>query len=409
MGNVHSVSQITKYIKGLLTQDIALRNLSVKGEISNCRYQASGHVYFTLKDAGSALPGVIFKGSQASGLKFRLKDGMKVVVTGRIDVYEPDGKYQMIASKIEQEGMGDLYLRFLQLKKELEEMGMFSESYKKPIPKYATRIGVVTSPTGAAIQDIRNVSSRRNPYVQIYLYPALVQGDTAAPTIVKGIEKLDQMNLDLIIVGRGGGSIEDLWAFNEECVAKAIFECNTPIISAVGHEIDFTIADFVADHRAPTPSAAAEIAVFDYNLWEQNLKSYHNSFNRLMENKIDFYREKVTSYGVQFKYLNPVERFKEKKKKVKEYQDNIYRMMQKVLERKKHDLAIRAERLNGESPLKRISAGYAFVSDEAGQTIKSIDQLQPEQVVTLAVADGRAKAKITETERVDHYGKAGDN
>ncbi|MGN0160395.1 MAG: exodeoxyribonuclease VII large subunit [Lachnospiraceae bacterium] len=409
MGSVHTVTQVTRYIKGLITQDFVLRKVSVKGEISNCKYHSSGHIYFTLKDENSAIFGAMFANYRSTGLKFQLKDGMKVVVTGKIDLYERDGRYQIIAEKIEQEGMGELYLRFLQLKEELEEMGMFAMEYKKPIPRYARRIGVVTSPTGAAIQDIRNVSARRNPYVQIYLYPALVQGDMAASTIVSGIQCLDRMNLDVILVCRGGGSIEDLWAFNEESVARAIFECNTPIISGVGHEIDFTIADFVADHRAPTPSAAAELAVFDYEVWEQTLKNYEMSIQRLMDNKMSFCRERLTSYINLFKYLNPVETYHEQCRKVLDYEKLLNQSMKKVIERKRHELAIRSERLNGESPLRRISAGYAYVSDEHGNTIKSVEQIHPEDVVTLAVADGRAKAKIIEIERVRDYGKAGDN
>ena len=262
MAGVYSVAQVNSYIKNMFAQDFLLRRLSVKGEVSNCKYHSSGHIYFTLKDGGGTLQAVMFA-SQRRGLNFKLAEGQQVVVKGTVDVYERDGKYQLYASEIELSGRGDLYLRFEKLLKELEEMGMFDPQYKRPIPRFAKTVGIVTAPTGAAIRDIMNISHRRNPYVQLILYPALVQGDGAKDSIVKGIRTLDAMGLDVLIVGRGGGSIEDLWAFNEEEVARAIFACNTPVISAVGHETDVTIADYAADLRAPTPSAAAELAVFD--------------------------------------------------------------------------------------------------------------------------------------------------
>ena len=254
MKNVYSVGQVNTYIKNMFAQDFLLRRLSVKGEVSNCKYHSSEHIYFTLKDGGGTLQAVMFA-SQRRGLNFKLAEGQQVVVKGTVDVYERDGKYQLYASEIELSGRGDLYLRFEKLLKELEEMGMFDPQYKRPIPRFAKTVGIVTAPTGAAIRDIMNISHRRNPYVQLILYPALVQGDGAKDSIVKGIRTLDAMGLDVLIVGRGGGSIEDLWAFNEEEVARAIFACNTPVISAVGHETDVTIADYAADLRAPTPSA----------------------------------------------------------------------------------------------------------------------------------------------------------
>ena len=247
----------------MFTQDYLLQKIYVKGEVSNCKYHTSGHIYFSLKDETGTLNCVMFAGHRR-GLAFAMKNGDKVIVGGSVDVYERDGRYQMYAKEITLEGAGALYERYLALKQELEDMGMFAQEYKQPIPRFIRRLGVVTAPTGAAVQDIRNISYRRNPYLQIILYPALVQGAGAAESIVKGIQMLDKTDVDVIIVGRGGGSIEDLWAFNEEIVARAIFECSTPIISAVGHETDFTIADFAADLRAPTPSAAAELAVDDY-------------------------------------------------------------------------------------------------------------------------------------------------
>ena len=260
MKNTYSVGQVNRYIKNMFTQDYLLQKIYVKGEVSNCKYHTSGHIYFSLKDETGTLNCVMFAGHRR-GLAFAMKNGDKVIVGGSVDVYERDGRYQMYAKEITLEGAGTLYERYLALKQELEDMGMFAQEYKQPIPRFIRRLGVVTAPTGAAVQDIRNISYRRNPYLQIILYPALVQGAGAAESIVKGIQMLDKTDVDVIIVGRGGGSIEDLWAFNEEIVARAIFECSTPIISAVGHETDFTIADFAADLRAPTPSAAAELAV----------------------------------------------------------------------------------------------------------------------------------------------------
>lgn len=261
--SVYSVEQVNAYIKNLFTQDFALRQIYVRGEISNCKYHTSGHIYFTLKDASGVLNAVMFR-SQRANLKVRLQNGMKIVAGGSINVYERDGRYQLYVQTAEADGMGVLYQQYEKLKTQLEEMGMFAPEYKQPIPRFGTRIGIVTASTGAAIRDICNIAARRNPCVTLYLYPALVQGEMASASIAEGIEYLDEMGLDCIIVGRGGGSLEDLWAFNEEETAYAIFHARTPIISAVGHETDYTIADFVADMRAPTPSAAAELAVFDY-------------------------------------------------------------------------------------------------------------------------------------------------
>ena len=279
----------------MFAQDFMLKRISVKGEVSNCKYHSTGHIYFTLKDGAGAISAVMFAGNRR-GLTFAMKEGDKVVVTGSIEVYERDGKYQLYAREIELAGAGNLYLKFEALKRELEEMGMFDASYKKPIPKYAKRVGIVTAPTGAAIQDIRNIASRRNPYVQLILYPALVQGEGAAASVVNGIRALDALGVDVMIVGRGGGSIEDLWAFNEEIVARAIFACETPVISAVGHETDTTIADYVADLRAPTPSAAAELAVFDHALVKEQIAGRRNQFGRLLRNQIGAARMRLSSY-----------------------------------------------------------------------------------------------------------------
>ena len=289
MASIYTVGQVNNYIKRMFNQDFALNNIYIKGEVSNCKYHTSGHIYFTLKDRTGVISAIMFAGNR-SGLKFKMEEGQKVVVLGSVSVYERDGKYQIYAKEIILEGAGLLYQRFEQLKVELEEMGLFDPMYKKPIPRYATRIGICTAQTGAAIQDIINITTRRNPYVQLYLYPCLVQGADAAKDIVNGIRCLDSMNLDTIIVGRGGGSIEDLWAFNEKIVAEAIFNCNTPIISAVGHETDTTIADYVSDRRAPTPSAAAELAVFDYMEFENKLQNYRKMLTTYEEHFIEKYK-----------------------------------------------------------------------------------------------------------------------
>ena len=312
MKNAYSVGQVNRYVRNMFTQDYFLQKIYVKGEVSNCKYHTSGHIYFSLKDETGTLSCVMFAG-QRRGLAFSMKNGDKVIVGGTIDVYERDGRYQLYAKEITLEGAGALYERFLALKQELEEMGMFDPGYKQPIPRFIRRLGVVTAPAGAAIQDIRNISYRRNPYLQIILYPALVQGSEAAQSIVKGIRTLDQAGVDVIIVGRGGGSIEDLWAFNEEIVARAIFECNTPVISAVGHETDFTIADFVADLRAPTPSAAAELAVDDFRSVVQTILLYKQRMYRAMSGKVDLSRSRLEQFQTRLSYLSPEARLREQR------------------------------------------------------------------------------------------------
>ena len=304
MRNVYSVKQVNSYIKNMFTQDFMLNRIYVKGEVSNCKYHTSGHIYFSLKDESGTLACIMFAGQRA-GLTFRMQEGQQVIVLGNITTYERDGKYQLYAREIILDGAGLLYEKFEALKKELEEMGMFAPEYKQPIPFYAKRIGIVTAPTGAAIRDIINISARRNPYVQLILYPALVQGKDAPESIIKGIRMLEEKQVDLIIVGRGGGSIEDLWAFNEESVARAIFNCTVPIISAVGHETDTTIADYVADLRAPTPSAAAELAVTEYSQLEETMYDYEVQLKRNLRQVIANNRLHLKQYEIRMKYLQP--------------------------------------------------------------------------------------------------------
>lgn len=398
MKTVYSVGQVNRYVKNMFIQDYVLRKVYVKGEVSNCKYHTSGHIYFSLKDETGVLSCVMFAG-QRRGLAFRMRDGDRVVVGGAVDVYERDGRYQMYAKEITLEGAGALYERFLALKAELEEMGMFAPEYKQPIPRFIRRLGVVTAPTGAAVQDIRNISLRRNPYLQIILYPALVQGDGAADSIVKGIRMLDEAGVDTIIVGRGGGSIEDLWAFNEEKVARAIFECRTPIISAVGHEVDFTIADFVADLRAPTPSAAAELAVDDMAQVMYTLSSYQERFQRDMREEIEFQRVRLGQYQMRLKYLSPESRLRERRQTLVDFEDTLRRAMDNKLQQYRHRLGIYLERYQGLSPLAKLNQGYSFVADTDGRGITSVSQVKPGDRVEISVTDGVIQAEVSDSRR----------
>lgn len=332
--------------------------------------------------------------SQRVGLSFRLEEGQQVIVTGSVDVYERDGKYQLYAKEIKQEGKGDLFLRFQQLKEELEEMGMFSPEYKQPIPRYAKVIGVVTAPTGAAIRDIMNISARRNPYVQLVLYPALVQGEQAKYSIAEGIRMLDAVGVDVMIVGRGGGSIEDLWAFNEEMVARAIFDCSTPVISAVGHETDVTIADYVADLRAPTPSAAAELAVFDYLQFQREIEGYVSALRIGMERKLQQERARLEQYQFRLKLKDPVHELRVNRQRIAEFENGFRREMDERLKEARHRLALAAGRLKGLSPLEKISGGFGFLTDEQGKRIQSAGQVSPGDRISIQVRDGKILARV---------------
>lgn len=398
------MGQVNRYVKNMFTQDFVLQKLSVKGEVSNCKYHTSGHIYFSLKDETGTLSCVMFAGYRR-GLSFRMKDGDKVVVDGTVDVYERDGKYQLYAREISLEGAGILYERFLRLKEELEEMGMFAEEYKQPIPRFIKRLGVVTAPTGAAIQDIRNIAYRRNPYLQIVLYPALVQGEGAAQSIVKGIQMLDEAGMDVIIVGRGGGSIEDLWAFNEEIVARAIFECRTPVISAVGHETDFTIADFVADLRAPTPSAAAELAVDDYRSLVEQFLEYRRRLTRNMEERLELYQSRLAHYRTKVGYLSPENQIREKRMQLVKLQEELQGAMEAVVAENRHRLGLYGERLEGLSPLKKLSQGFSYVEDGQGRAVTAVEQVQTGQALWIQVTDGTIEAQVTGQWKADRGGE----
>ena len=393
---IYSVGQVNTYIKNMFSQDFMLNRISIKGEVSNCKYHTSGHIYFSLKDETGTLSCVMFAG-QRKGLGFAMKNGDKVVAEGSVSVYERDGKYQLYARSITLEGAGLLYERYLALKKELEEMGMFSQEYKQPIPAYVKKVGIVTAPTGAAIQDIRNIAGRRNPYVQLILYPALVQGEGAKESIVKGIETLDAWGVDVIIVGRGGGSIEDLWAFNQEEVSRAIFHCQTPIISAVGHETDTTIADFVADLRAPTPSAAAELAVADVRQLLETLRAYRQKLTFGMENQIYSLRQRMKQYEMKLEYGSPAYQIQEKRIRLLDLEERLGSAMENQIFRARQNLNIYIERMKGLSPLDKLNQGFSYVENEAGHSVTCIGQVKPGDTLNIQVTDGRILTKVTET------------
>ena len=403
MRNVYTVKQVNNYIKNMFTQDFMLSRIYVKGEVSNCKYHTSGHIYFSLKDESGTIACVMFA-SARSGLSFRMQEGQTVIVMGSINVYERDGKYQLYAKEVILDGAGLLYEKFEALKKELEEMGMFAPEYKQPIPAFAKTVGIVTAPTGAAVRDIINVATRRNPYVQLILYPALVQGEGAVASIVKGIHMLEQQNVDVIIVGRGGGSIEDLWAFNEEAVARAIFECRVPIISAVGHETDVLISDYVADLRAPTPSAAAELAVFEYRALDYTMQEWKLRLLCQMQQKIRVERRKVEQLTVHLRYLHPRQKLNEKRQLSVDYENRLRMQMKKKLEQSRHELALYIEKMRRVSPIEKLNQGYSYVQNTEKENIRSVSQVQKGDLLQIAVTDGVIEAQVTKVEKEEYHG-----
>jgi len=419
----YSVSQVDRYVKDMFEQDYLLKRIYIKGEVSNCKYHSSGHIYFSLKDDKSSISCVMFAGQRREGLSFHMTDGQQVIALGSLNVYEKDGRYQLYAVRILPDGDGVLYEKFLHLKQTLEEMGMFSTAYKKPIPAYARRIGVVTAPTGAVIHDIETVSARRNPFVQIILYPAAVQGEGAAESIASGIKAMSCQNVDVIIIGRGGGSMEDLWAFNEEIVARAIFECPIPVISAVGHETDTTIADYVADLRAPTPSAAAELAVFDYNAFQDDLAKYALSLRQSFNSAILANRDRAARLDKRFRQYSPEnairdrrlknadledvlrgairERLMEEREKTREMGRTIDFSFKEISRGKRHAYEILLERFKGLSPLEKLRSGYSFTETLDGKPIRLVSQARVGENVRIHVTDGSLIAKIKEARLYD--------
>lgn len=418
MARVFSVGQVNTYIRRMFEQDFVLSQISVTGEVSNCKYHTSGHIYFSLKDSTGNLSCVMFAGNRRTGLNFQLQNGQQVVVSGQISVYERDGKYQLYARKIEPQGRGALYEQFLKIRQELEDMGMFAPEYKQPIPRFARRIGIVTAPTGAAIRDIIQISRRRNPYVQLILYPAIVQGVYAVDSICQGIRTLDDMGLDVIIVGRGGGSLEELWAFNEEAIARTIFACQTPVISAVGHETDFTIADFVADLRAPTPSAAAELAVFEIGAVEEYLSLERRKLKEGMRSALERSRQKTAHAEARLAGNSPRSMLREKRLILDACQDKMKeRILQKlqmtrgetqIMEQKlkesmqaellenRHRLALSLERMKGLSPLEKLNQGFAVAENKEKKRISSVSSVEVGEPIAIFVSDGTLYAQVTD-------------
>ena len=392
MNRAYSVGQINRYIQNMFTQDFLLNKISVKGEVSNCKYHTSGHIYFSLKDAAGMISCVMFAGAR-KGLAFSMKNGDNVVVKGKVEVYERDGTYQLYAREIKLEGAGALYEKYLALKEELEDMGMFAPEYKQPIPKYIQKLGIVTAATGAAVRDIQNVAGRRNPYVQLILYPAQVQGIGAKESIVKGIEMLDAYGVDTIIVGRGGGSIEELWAFNEEEVARAIFECRTPIISAVGHEIDTTILDYVADLRAPTPSAAAELCVPDQAQVRHEIFILQQNIQKNIQSRLEMCYNK-------FNIISPAAAMQNEKTGI-DARAQLLRQttaqIQAVAAQKAaactqglHTAAAVAASLN---PYAVLARGYTMVADARGRCLTT-EHLKPGQKITVIGSNAAAQCTV---------------
>ena len=397
---VISVSELNEYIKMVLEHDEILMNICVKGEISNfTNHYKTGHLYFSLKDAGGAVKTVMFRGN-AIRLKFKPENGMKVLVSGRIGVFPRDGQYQLYAESMEPDGIGALALAFEQLKAKLTKEGLFDESRKKPLPYMPMRIGVITSPTGAAIRDILNILGRRFPMAEIELYPALVQGESASADLVRGLERMNrEKRVDVIIIGRGGGSIEDLWAFNEEILVRAVASSEIPVISAVGHETDFTLCDFAADRRAPTPSAAAELAVPNaadilYTVQEADLR-----LNRAMTRKLSLMRERLDRLAASRVLKNPQNVIDDKRMTLMNEERHLMERMQSILREKKAALGEKSAKLSALDPLAVLARGYGALFDEKGKVVKSVEDTAIGETVKLSLSDGRLTATVREIEK----------
>ena len=386
----------------MFTQDYFLQTVFVKGEVSNCKYHPSGHIYFTLKDSASALNCIMFAGDRR-GLSFRLTEGQQVIAKGSVSVFERDGRYQLYVKEVTLDGAGALYEKYEQLKRELAEEGMFAPEYKQPIPKYIHTLGVVTADTGAAVRDIIQIAQRRNPYVQIILYPALVQGASAAPSIVNGIRALERQGVDVMIVGRGGGSIEDLWAFNERMVAQAVFDCTVPVISAVGHETDTTIIDYVSDLRAPTPSAAAELAVTAASDIDQEILNGQERLYRQMDRVLQRKKQQAEQMEMRLRYLSPVSRIREKRTYSIQLEERLENRMQMILRDRRHTLALYIERMKAVSPLEKLNSGYSYVEAADGKNIRSVTQVREGDSLRIRVSDGMIDAKVEQVQQGERF------
>ena len=391
----YTVGQVNTYIKNLIASDYLLKNLVVKGEISNCKYHSMGHIYFSLKDESGSMPCVMFKGSVASGLKFRLEDGMSVFIQGAVNVYERDGRYQLYARKIIQDEntKGKLFAEYEKLKQKLSDEGLFDFEVKKNIPTYPKSVGIVTAKTGAAIQDIMNIARRRNPYVQLVLYPAKVQGEGAAATIARGIEVLDSMGLDTIIVGRGGGSIEDLWAFNEEIVARAIYAAKTPIISGTGHEVDNTIADYVADMRAPTPSAAAELAIPDIMSTINRFRALRSELDRGIVSRLNETNLRLSSLRSKLEASSPEKLLHDRQQYLAGLSDRLSYLMDNKFTSYKNRLGVAIARLDGLSPTAKLKNGFGYMESN-GNPVGSISDVKSGDEINITIHDGEINTVV---------------
>lgn len=388
-----SVSELNNYIKSIFENNRTLTSVSVRGEISNFTNHRSGHLYFSIKDADGQIRAVMFR-SRAASLKFLPESGMKVIIHGSVTVYPRDGSYQIYVSSMQPDGIGALYLAYEQMKARLAEEGLFDDIYKKPIPEYPSRIGVITSPTGAAVRDIINVTGRRFPMAEIYVYPALVQGEGAEESLIRALDYLDRSRLcDVIIIGRGGGSIEDLWAFNSERLARRIFDAEVPVISAVGHETDFTICDFVADMRAPTPSAAAEIAVPDRRELMMRLDSYYERLSSALVAKVSRAKDRLEYLKNTAIAHSPENIIKTKREQLSRYSEISEMIINSRLERSRERLALAAEKANALSPLSILSRGYSIAECD-GKVLRSVNELSVGDEFDLIMSDGVIGAKV---------------
>ncbi|MGN0410536.1 MAG: exodeoxyribonuclease VII large subunit [Candidatus Fimousia sp.] len=401
MKRVYSVSQINAYIRRMFTSDYALNHIYIKGEVSNCKYHSSGHIYFSIKDAKSTLSCVMFANARRQGLKFRMENGQTVVVGGNINVFERDGSYQLYASEIILDGVGVLYEEYERLKMKLYEEGLFDHEKKKTIPKNPKKVGIVTARTGAAIQDIVSIAKRRNPFVQLILYPAKVQGEGAGLSVARGIQVLDGMELDTIIIGRGGGSIEDLWGFNEEVVARAIYEAKTPIISGTGHETDNTIADYAADLRAATPSAACELAIPDVREIMAAIEGYRYQIQKWMDVQIASYQHRVEQYRIRINLLSPKNQLKQQQMQLIQLQNGLEAAIQKKTERYAHKLELYIQKLHGLSPSAKLTGGYGYIIGQDGSPLRSVEQAQMGEKLSVYLSDGKIQAQIMEIQKED--------
>ena len=385
----------------MFAQDFMLNRIYVKGEVSNCKYHTSGHIYFSLKDEESQISCVMFASARYNGLQFELEDGQEVIVDGNVSVYERGGSYQLYAQEIRLNGIGELYVAYEMLKQKLYEEGLFDHEKKKPIPKNPKKIGVVTARTGAAIHDIISTAKRRNPYVQLILYPAKVQGDGASDTIVAGIKALDQYGVDIIIVGRGGGSIEDLWAFNEEKVARAIYEAQTPIISGTGHEVDTTIADYAADLRAATPTAACELAVPDIREVMEGITNREYTLRTLLKQVVRRYQMKLQQYQITIANFDPRFQLQEQKMHLAELEEQIHAVMKNKMTDYQHKLELYTKELHGLSPTAKLINGFGYIEGSNGEPVTSVKKVMEGDQISLTISDGTIITKAEQIKRMD--------